>query len=333
MISDPRTPATTLSCSCRVLQPSDADQVRTLFQEVFREEMSEALWRWKYAREDSKGVVVFRAGRMVAHYGGMGRWVLMKGSRQLAVQIGDVMVASAVRQSVRRRSPFYLAFTTFAEHYLGHGKLFPFAFGFPNDRAFQLAERLGFYAKVGSMSEVTWLARCLPRWRSCRFRWELLDEAALLRRKSEVMSLWLAMARDLAEEVLGVRDVDWLRHRYFRRPDNRYQVGVLSDRLLRKQRAILVVEERDRQLFLLDLVAPMADLPLCASWLSHLAAVSGKESVQSWCTVQHAEKFRDTGALVNELPITIPANIWTQGPPLEELNDHWWLMPGDTDFL
>lgn len=332
MISDPQLRGMAPSYSCRVLEPSDADQVRALFREVFQGEMTEALWNWKYARDESKGAVVLKEGRMVAHYGGMGRWVLMRGHRQLAVQIGDVMVASAVRQSVRSQSPFYLAFTTFAQHYLGQGKFYPFAFGFPNDRAFRIAERLGFYAKVGSVCEVRWPARNLPRFLSYRYRWELLDGEELLRQAPAVMELWRAMAIDLAEDVVGVRDVDWLRYRYFQRPDKSYQIGMLWDRLLRKQRAIMVVEEREQQLFLLDLVAPLANLPLCASWLRHWAAARSKDAVRTWCTLQHAERFREAGAMVDELPITIPANIWTQGTPAEALQDRWWLMPGDTDF-
>jgi hypothetical protein len=31
--------------------------------------------------------------------------------------------------------------------------------------------------------------------------------------------------------------------------------------------------------------------------------------------------------------ITTPANIWTPGPAPEELNDRWWLLAGDTDYL
>jgi len=134
----------------RVTRPEDKEGIRQLFQEVFKDEMTEALWQWKYERPESKGAVVLKGGKIVAHYGGLGRWVLREGIRCLAVQIGDVMVAAGVRHSVRSNSPFFLVFTTFAEAYLGFDKLFPFAFGFPNVRAYRIAEQLGRLLQSGS---------------------------------------------------------------------------------------------------------------------------------------------------------------------------------------
>lgn len=314
----------------RVLQADDMDAVRTLFREVFNEEMSEELWRWKYARELSKGAVVLKDGRIVAHYGGLGRRVLLQGEPMLSVQIGDVMVAPSVRQSVRSNSPFYLAYTTFVDAYVGYGKFFPFGFGFPNDRAFRIAEKLGFYAKVGSMTEVSWTA--CRRWPAKLCTAVTLTADTLAQHAPAIDRLWQQMAQDHAAHIIGVRDADYLAYRYFQRPGKDYRVLLLRQRLTRRPLAVLVLQERGDRLYLLDHVGALASLPRSIAFLQDLAARSGKTGVFTWCATHHAQHFAVAAATQQLLPISIPANIWTHGPGPEQLDNRWWLMPGDTDF-
>lgn len=321
---------TDIHYQARVLQHEDMDAVRELFREVFREEMPEALWRWKYARELSKGAVVLKDGRIVAHYGGLGRRVLLCGEETVSVQIGDVMVAPAVRQSVRSNSPFYLAYTTFVDSYVGYGKFFPFGFGFPNERAFRIAEKLGFYAKVGSMTEVLW--RPQRSWRAALWRAEALTPASLPQQRAALDALWRAMAPEHAGHIIGVRDAEYLDYRYFQRPGKDYRVLLLRRRLGGAARALVVLQERGARLCLLDFVGSLAVLPRVVRFLRDLAAREGREAVFTWCATHHVGHFNVGEAEVQPLPISIPANIWTRGPGPEQLNERWWLMPGDTDF-
>jgi hypothetical protein len=319
-----------LQYEARVLQHADMDGVRDLFREVFREEMSPALWRWKYDRELSKGAVVLKDGRIVAHYGGLGRKVLLCGDASVAVQIGDVMVAPSVRQSVRSNSPFYLAYTTFVDNYVGYGRFFPFGFGFPNDRAFRIAEKLGFYARVGSMSEVSWQAR--RSWQAWLCKAEPVTVDSLPQQAALIDALWQRMTPEHRTHIIGIRDAAWLDYRYLQRPGKEYRVMLLKHKLSGSAMAAVVLQDRQDQLCLLDFVGSLALLPRVVAFLCDLAAREGKHGVFTWCATHHRPLLDADGASFKDLPISIPANIWTQGPGPEQLDQRWWLMPGDTDF-
>ena len=316
----------------RVTHPEDKEGIRQLFHEVFKDEMTEALWQWKYGRPESKGAVVLKGGKIVAHYGGLGRWVLRDGIRCLAVQIGDVMVAPGVRHSVRSNSPFFLVFTTFAEAYLGFDKLFPFAFGFPNVRAYRIAERLGLYSKVDSMSEVRWTARPLPLRSRLRYGLVRLRGEDLLAASDAVNRLWKLMSGELRDRIVGVRDSAWLQYRYFQRPEKHYEVYLLLDRLTRIPQAVAVLQQHEDHLLWVDWVGSMKNRAALIGILRDLAVQRGKREVRTWCTNHAQEFFKEAGGAVETLPIVIPANVWTPGPGVAELSHRWWLMPGDTDF-
>lgn len=316
----------------RVTRPEDKEGIRQLFQEVFKDEMTEALWQWKYERPESKGAVVLKGGKIVAHYGGLGRWVLREGIRCLAVQIGDVMVAAGVRHSVRSNSPFFLVFTTFAEAYLGFDKLFPFAFGFPNIRAYRIAQQLGLYSKVDCMSEVRWTARRLPLGSRLRYGLVRLREEDLLAASDTVARLWGLMSGELRDRIVGVRDNAWLQYRYFQRPEKHYEVYLLLDRLTRIPQAVVVLQPHEDHLLWVDWVGSLKYRAALTGVLRDLAVQRGKPEVRTWSASHDLRLFQASGGEVSTLPIVIPANIWTPGPSVAELSHRWWLMPGDTDF-
>lgn len=316
----------------RVAGPEDREGIRRLFQEVFQDEMSEAVWQWKYERPESRGAVVLKNGKIVAHYGGIGRWVLREGVQCLAVQIGDVMVASEVRHLVRTNSPFFRVFTTFAEAYLGYDKLFPFAYGFPTVRAFRIAERLGLYSKVDDMSEVRWAALGLPGWGRLRYGLMRLDEKGLQRATNAVVRLWKVMSGELGDRIVGVRDPAWLQYRYFLRPEKSYEVFLLIDRLTRIPQALVVLQEHEDHLLWVDWVGSLRLKAALIGVLRDLALQRGKHEVRTWCASHATGLFHGAGGDVIPMSIVIPANIWTRGPSVNELSHRWWLMPGDTDF-
>lgn len=316
----------------RVTRPEDKEEIRRLFLEVFKEVMTEAHWQWKYDRPESKGAVVLRGGKIVAHYGGLGRRVMREGKNCLAVQIGDVMVAPAVRHSVRSNSPFFLVFTTFAEAYLGFDRLFPLAFGFPNVRACRIAERLGLYSKVDHMSEVRWNARRLSVWNRHRYGLVRLREEDFMAASDTVDRLWNRMAGELRDRIVGVRDSDWLQYRYFQRPEKHYDVYLLLDRLTQTYQAMVVLQPHEDHLLWVDWVGSMKDRMALIGVLRDLAAKVGKPEVRTWSASHDLCFFKVSGGKISALPIVIPANIWTPGPSVSELSHRWWLMPGDTDF-
>ncbi|MEK9648838.1 MAG: GNAT family N-acetyltransferase, partial [Gammaproteobacteria bacterium] len=138
----------------RFVEPRDAGAVRALFRKIFNEDMSQRHWEWKYLRPQSRAVVVYKDDALLAHYGGVGRDIILEGKKSTAMQIADLMVDPDVRHAVRSRSPFYLSGKMFLESTVGYDNDFLLAYGFPSDRAMGLSERIGFFAPVGRMMEV-----------------------------------------------------------------------------------------------------------------------------------------------------------------------------------
>ena len=69
--------------------------------------------------------------------------MLFKGDPICAIQCGDSMVATSQRGTLSKKGPFYLSVTAFLEKYVGFDRPYLLSYGFPNERAMRLAERLG----------------------------------------------------------------------------------------------------------------------------------------------------------------------------------------------
>jgi hypothetical protein len=60
---------------------------------------------------------------------------------------------------------------------------------------------------------------------------------------------------------------------------------------------------------------------------------AGRKKLFAWLTQSHAPAVATaTAATSHPLDIVIPTNIWSPGPDVTTLENHWWLMAGDTDF-
>ncbi|MFZ2171184.1 MAG: GNAT family N-acetyltransferase, partial [Methylococcaceae bacterium] len=191
---------------------SDETGLLELFLLAFGHEMPPELWRWKYQGLSTLGTLVRHEGRPVAFYGGMPRAIHLFGSPTTAVQIGDVMVHPQQRGILTRKGPFFQTATSFLEHFVGPDKAFPIAFGFPSERAYRLAARLGLYEKAGELMRVSWPAlQARPSYKVCIRSLSHGQIAAADR-------LWRFMAKSLPDQVVGVRDGAYLQRRYLQHP-------------------------------------------------------------------------------------------------------------------
>ncbi|NJO15278.1 MAG: GNAT family N-acetyltransferase [Thioploca sp.] len=93
----------------QVLEITSNDQaaVRTLFERVFKNQMSKALWEWKYGHERGMAMAAWKKGRIVAHYGGVLRELCYFGVPKTGVQIADVMVDKKERGILTRHGPYF----------------------------------------------------------------------------------------------------------------------------------------------------------------------------------------------------------------------------------
>ncbi len=314
---------TTPRWQLRHLRPGDYAEIAALFQEVFGHPLTPELWAWKYANGRGNAVLASRDGVLVAHYGGMYREILLCGKPEWAYGGSDVMVHPKERGVMTRQGPFLLTAATTAELYG------PVAFGFPTERAMLVAERMGLYTKAGQMAEIRWdPVAAGPRWgtriRSLK-RGNASDQVL-------VDALWGAMAMDLQDSAIGVRDWKFLEYRYFDHPHNQYEIMVVTSRWTGKALGVVVMRRLENACELLDVIAPLANLAPVLDQVRRMTARWALPYMYCWITVNHAHHFVACGGQEEALNVFIPTSCWTDDPRVGMLIDKWWLMSGDTDF-
>lgn len=303
--------------------PTDFDELAALFQDVFGHPLSRALWDWKYGASRGNAVLVRSEGKVVAHYGGIYRDILRCGKPDRVAQIGDVMVQSRERGVLTRNGPFFLIGTSWPEVYGPRG------FGFPNARAMRVAEKMGLYTKAGQMAQLRWLPSS-PRWRlQTRVRNLARGNAA---DGALVAPLWAAMAHDLRESVVGVRDWAYLERRYFSHPHNHYELLLVTARLTGKPLGVAVLQRLEDACELMDVIAPLAHFALVIDQARRLTGRWGLPSLYAWTTTNHLPLFVACEGTEEPLNVLIPASSWTADPQSELFVGKWWLTSGDTDF-
>lgn len=303
--------------------PRHFPEIAELFQTVFGHELTESLWRWKYGDGRGNAVLVRRDGRLVAHYGGMYRDVLNQGVPERVAQIGDVMVAADERGVLTRSGPFALLGTTWPEVYGPKG------YGFPTDRHFRIAEKLGIYVRAGEMFECAWQpSHSRPRWATRarhltpadRNRWAALDD------------LWRAMRQDFADAVIGVRTPAYLEHRFIAHPHNQYDVVAVEGRWTGRVLGVAVLRRHADHLEWVDYIGPMDSLPAVVDQVRRLAALWSHPRVTFWTTERYTAVFSALGAQQRPLGLLIPASCWPDAENPQRYAGRWWLTAGDTDF-
>jgi len=296
-----------------------------LFQAAFGHEMPPELWRWKYQGLATLGTLLRDDGQVVAFYGAMPRAIRLFGSPVTAVQIGDVMVHPEKRGTLTRKGLFFQVATHFLERFVGQNQTFPIAFGFPSERAYRLSVHLGLYDKVGELMQVSWPA--LQARPSYKVRLRPLNHD----QGSTVDRLWRQMANALQEQIVGVRDWDYVQRRYLQHPTLGYQLYQVSSRLTGSPIGVIVLNILDEIVELVDIIAHPRHISTLVHCLRRLTWSLGKSETYTWITTQNAPLFANTGE-ITPTGIIIPHNRWTPGIPASELLDRWWLMGGDTDF-
>lgn len=305
--------------------------MRQLFSKIFKKEMTQALWEWKYLRIKSVSFGVWRGNELVAHYGATNTHVWFNGKETRAVQICDVMVDPSVRKAARKQSPFFLATSAFIERYVGFEKTWPMGFGFPSDRHMNLAAHLQLYAPVGRIWELSWTLASRPRV-PILLKTTRLDLENLARHRDALDLLGAQQRAGLSERIVIHKDAKSLEWRYLRHPQETYELVLVTHRLTNKPVGLCVLKLESERVLWMDVLGPPAHLPALAQVVRAATWRSERRTLALWCSEPDIGRF---GSVTNAraLPITIPANIWTPGPAPEDLLNRWWLLAGDTDYL
>ena len=310
-------------------EPHRLAEVRALFARVFGHAMSEALWRWKYGGGRGQGALAIRDGEVVGHYGVLTRSVRYLGRPERAAQVADVMVEPGDRGVLTRRGAFFLTAASMPEACCGYGSKHLIGFGFPNHRAFRVAERLGLYASVDRITELSWPAVTGER---ARWAFEDLAQRSAAQASRLVDRLWTAMAGALGEAIVGVRDYAWVRYRYLRHPEHDYRVLVIRTPTWRRALGVIVLRLHDDRAELMDVIAPPARLESLVAAAREAAGRAARSQLFCWASSRCASYLDTNGASETDPDVCIPTSIHTAGPSPAEITGRWWLMSGDTDF-
>ena len=320
----------------RLVRVDDGKSVamRALFEQVFGHAMSAEHWQWKYGDGRGRSVGAMKDGQLVAHYGGVQRRVLFHGRPALACQVGDVMVLPSANRSLARAGPMQQVGATFAVLEVGFGMPHLVGFGFPNTRAFGVAQRLGLYQAVDEVVQVSWPAADAQM--TSDLRVEAVQGPRLLPdQRRAVDRLWAGMAGAFKGSIVGVRDADWIEHRYLQRPGVTYTVLLLRSRWLRRLSGLLVLRQQGDALNLLDLVCDPAQVPSVVRMARVQARHLGAQRLDAWITRSHLARLAQADAdlqTVQSMGIVVPSTLQTDGPPADALQQRWFLLCGDADF-
>lgn len=303
------------------------DRIRELFKQVFKQEMTHEQWQWKYGNGRGGGVIVRDGDEIVSYFGGAQRRVLFKGEAAVAFQSGDSMVAEKHRGTLSKKGPFYLSVTAFQERYLGHGKPYLLSYGFPNARAMRLAQRLGMYADIGSLVDISWPAQGFPGFHAVDFDFDSTEHQQLL------AGLWSTMAAEFSDRSIGVRDLEYLQHRYHAHPTLNYRLQLVYLEADDSLAGILVTRKVDDRLLLVDLVASKAEVRNLIFFGRQLASELECRELYGWLTEVDCHLVAGTGESIAETPLRLPFGVFCEGLNPDEIRDKWFFLCGDSDFL
>jgi len=316
-------------------------EVAELFEKSFNVDFNEELWNWKYVQGDGKCVVarLNKQGDIVAHYGGAPRKIAYFGEASMAIQPCDVMVHPSIRKQYGKGSLFFEVAATFLEREIGNTVNHLLGFGFPNQKTMNISKRLGLYEKTDDFVEIVYPAspsseeEVVEKNQASIVDYDPDDAAS----RGELDSLWSAMKDDYTDGIIGIRDAEYIQHRYVNHPFSKtkqYRCVLIREAGLTNALAFAVLKEQDGGKLLMDLVCPVAAMKSAISILKQeLNKVETGMVLRLWLTSSGKDKVCTAGAIVNELGIEIPCNSWSPGPSAEILYGAWWLTAGDMDFI
>jgi SAM-dependent methyltransferase len=312
--------------------PERAHEMQALFSDVFHRDMSVDHWTWKYGDGRGSAIGVWSAtdGKLIAHYGGTSRAILLFGQASSAFQACDLMVSASERGSFSRKGPVFLTTATFLEHELGYGTSHLLGVGFPNERAYRLPMLLGLYTgSLGTIQELIWPSKNLgpsPVW--------AVREIFLITQKEKDLAdaCWRNMAANLSNHVVGVRDAAYLTHRYINHPDKQYRIFIVRHRLGLQLAGLFVIRiESPERCELLDVIGPITKIPMLVQHAQRVAKDAGCNELFLWAVDNIIPDF-GTCSTIKNLQIIVPGNGWTSGPINKSVTGKWWLTGGDADF-
>ena len=313
------------------IESFDHQEIRELFEKSFETAFDHEIWRWKYELGNGKCVIARSepSGSIVSHYGGAPRQINYFGKMDTAIQVCDVMVLPEVRLHYGKNSLFFKTAATFLEREIGNTVGHLLGFGFPNKKAMNIALRLGLYEKTDDFSE--FIFPLVVNKSSAEYK--LLDiDSKNVAHQNAVDRLWGSMSPAFENGIIGVRNWEYVKYRYFDHP-----LGISGEFkrlfLLDAQGdicAAFFLKEHDQCNLIMDIICPFKDI---TQYILKLSLLLNEVRLKIWITKGWSKTLEVAGIIENDLGIEIPSNYWNPGPSSEILSGAWWLTAGDMDFM
>lgn len=302
---------------------------QALFAEVFGNPLSPAMRQWKYGDGHGLSIGAWQEQRLVAHCGIFYRDVLVGGVARRIGQLGDLMAAADKAGGLaRRNSPFFRLIRAVLAQLAGPDNPDSLAFGFPSERAMRLGERLGVFASIDQMVELQFPAQPAS-WLADRRRQLLAADADFMRLAD---GLWAAMAADLGDAMVGVRDGAYLSRRYFAHPEHQYRLVEVRPFLSAKPLGLIVLRALGGGWELSDLLGPLEHLPRLLRAAQAEVAALGGHGFALWLTEAYARRYAHLASSCQPLEFRIMANPLGSAELRQRFDRRWWLTSGDTDY-
>ena len=313
------------------IESFDHQEICELFEKSFETAFDNEIWRWKYELGNGKCVVARSepSGPIVSHYGGAPRQINYFGKMDKAIQVCDVMVLPEVRLQYGKNSLFFKTAATFLEREIGNTVGHLLGFGFPNKKAMNIALRLGLYEKTDDFLECIFpIAET-----KSSVEYKLLDiDSKNPAHQSAVDRLWDSMSPAFENGIIGVRNWEYVKYRYFDHP--RGISGEFKRLLLSDAHgdicAAFFLKEHDQCNLIMDIICPFKDI---TQYILKLSLLLNEVRLKIWITKGWSKALEVAGIIENDLGIEIPSNYWNPGPSSEILYGAWWLTAGDMDFM
>ncbi len=305
----------------------DEVAIDRLFDGVFHGSLS-GVWKWKFLHKSNKSfaILAFRRNELVAHYTGLPRTFIEGGKIVAGVQVCDVMVHASARGQMKLDGPFASTAKSFIRRYVGQDKQFQLSYGFPSRRHLRLATTLGLYDEVTPL--MLYFREKPRKYRRLGFS---IDEIKTTR-AAEIDRLWNAMRQDFHDDILGVRDSDYIEWRYLRHPVHQYKFLGIKRFGGQRSTAIAMVREMGDRVVVVDILAKRGWFGEVMRFIEAYCANIGVPRIEVFISGGFAGLFKGIGFDCVETDISIPRIRWEGDRPIGELRDRLYITMGDSDL-
>jgi hypothetical protein len=311
--------------TARLYQDGDEHKIVRLFEKVFDRKMTIGEWRWKYlggekGRVYSSLAIDDGSGEAIAHYGGVMHRMVFRGKEMYGLAIGDVMVHPGFRGLRLFKRVASLLPQVSSEDGIRMG------YGFPNDRAMLLPEKLGLYERIEELREAVKEAefhRGPFRYLYKLFPLDYSDE--------RIDDLWEASGGWHTLSV--IRDRRYLVWRYKNHPLFTYELWGLKRRAGRSLKGLAVLRKNNEEVMIMDYVCKKEDMRILFEKLENAVSASGGKRLRLWAPPFLADDFGRLGFSVRNAAIWIPRTTHEAFLKKHEIAGNFFYTMGDTDFL